>query len=316
MGRNIFQADIIQFWQQFNEKLETLGLKTDAKQEAEMMLNRLSIKDLIGKASASYAGLIPTKNWKLAGRSADMSVVPRRFASSANALIQSNGPVEDSGTQGTCYNCREQGHFSRECPKPRRERPKAAEGTADAASAAVDPAEADTSAVAVAALIREPAAAHLADCLLTPNVDRLLEMALLELLAGAESLPGTDLTASGTTDRLWSGVTTARCGPQAMGRPLTEAPRKGTVKPEKPMPISALWRPRKRRRFFGLRPMPTWRLSTSRRPRWLDMESSRSSALFRSSVSIGSSCRESDLPLRLPFKRSHLRLSPQLSEYL
>jgi hypothetical protein len=75
--------DIIQFRLTFNEKLETLGLKTDAEQEAEMMLNWLSIKDLINKVSESYTGLIQTNNWEPAGRSADTSVVPHKFASSA-----------------------------------------------------------------------------------------------------------------------------------------------------------------------------------------------------------------------------------------
>jgi hypothetical protein len=124
VGRTIFQADVMQFHQKFNDKLETLGLKSDAEKEAEMVSCRLGIKDLIGKVSASYAGLIQNKDWEPAGRSADTPVVPHKYASSANALIQSNGPVQDSGTQGMCYNWSEQGHFSRDCPKPRRGRPQ------------------------------------------------------------------------------------------------------------------------------------------------------------------------------------------------
>jgi hypothetical protein len=37
VGRTIFQADVIQFRQKFNDKLETLGLKSDAEKEAEMV---------------------------------------------------------------------------------------------------------------------------------------------------------------------------------------------------------------------------------------------------------------------------------------
>jgi hypothetical protein len=53
-----------------------------------MVLSRLGINDLIGKVSASYTGLIQTKNWEPAGRSADTLVVPRKFASSANAPVE------------------------------------------------------------------------------------------------------------------------------------------------------------------------------------------------------------------------------------
>jgi hypothetical protein len=126
------------------------------------------------------------------------------------------------------------------------------------AVAAVDPVAAITSAVAGAALIRAPDAALRADCPLEPNADRLLEMALLELLAGVASLPATVRTVCGTTGRPGSGVTTASSGPQATEQPHTRVPNEGAVaKTRKRTPISGLWPLQKRRRFCGSKLMPT-----------------------------------------------------------
>jgi hypothetical protein len=133
---------------------------------------------------------------------------------------------------------------------------KAAEDTT--AVAAVDPVAAITSAVAGAALIRALDAALRADCLPELNADRLPAMELQELSAGAAWLQAIARTACGTTDRPGSGVTTARCGPQATERRPTVAPNEGAVvKTRKHTPISGLSQLQKRRRFCGSRPMPT-----------------------------------------------------------
>jgi hypothetical protein len=170
--------------------------------------------------------------------------------------------------------------------------------------------------MAVAALIKELDGTLHTVCLPKPNTDRLREMALVELLDGVELLQATVLTASGMTDRLGSGVTTASCGLQSMERPHTEVPRTRGPGTRRRMPISVLSPLRKSRRFFGLKPTPTWLLCTFWPRRWKDMEGSKLYGLLQSSVFIGSSCWESDLPLHLLFKRSRPWQSLQLSEYL
>jgi hypothetical protein len=136
---------------------------------------------------------------------------------------------------------------------------KAEEGTT--AVAAADRVAEAISVVAVAEPIREPADALLAASPLAPNADRLPEMALLGPSAGVASLQETVRTACDTMARLGSGATTASCGPLAMERPHTEAPRKGMVaKTRKRMPILDLWPLQKRSRFFGSKRMPTWPL--------------------------------------------------------
>jgi hypothetical protein len=114
---------------------------------------------------------------------------------------------------------------------------KGAEDTTDVAVA--DRAEAATSVVAAAGPIKAQAAVLRGASLLAPNADKVPETALPGPLDGAVSLRATVLTACVGTDRPGSGATTASCGPQATERPLTEAPRKGTVaKTRKRTPIS------------------------------------------------------------------------------
>jgi hypothetical protein len=84
-----------------------------------------------------------------------------------------------------------------------------------------DLAAVDTMAVVAAALLRALADALRAASLLTLSAGRVSKMALQGPLVGAVSLRATIPTACAGTDRLGSGVTTTRCGPQAMEQPLT-----------------------------------------------------------------------------------------------
>jgi hypothetical protein len=102
--------------------------------------------------------------------------------------------------------------------------PKAMSGTTDVAVAVL--AEEGTVLDAEAAApIRVLAVTLLTVCRLAPNATKDAEMELQELSDGAASLWATSRTACALTAKLGSGVTTARCGPQATERPLTMAPR-------------------------------------------------------------------------------------------
>jgi hypothetical protein len=215
MGHTIFQADVIQFRQQFNEKLETLRLKTDAEKEAEMVLSRLGIKDLIGKVSASYASLIQNKNWESAGRSADTSVVPvssRRVCTPSSSRMAPFRTAEEPKARVTTA---ENKATSLEIARNRAENVPKAEDKEEGDTtdvAVVGRAAEDTSAVAAAEPIKAPAGTLLGACPLMKNADRLHEMGPQELSDGAMCLQPIVRTACDMTAKPGSGVTTARCG--------------------------------------------------------------------------------------------------------
>jgi hypothetical protein len=132
------------------------------------------------------------------------------------------------------------------------------EGTTDVDSVAEAPAVESTTAVAAAEPIREPADALPAASLLEPNADKVPETALLGLLVGAVSLQATSHTACAGTDRPGNGVTTARCGPQAMERQPTVAPNEGVVEEAaRHTPTLGLWLLLKHHKSFGSKHTPT-----------------------------------------------------------
>jgi hypothetical protein len=79
-----------------------------------------------GCATQVHSSLLPENNWQPASQTPDSSAAPRQFGSSANALIQMDGPVNHSKNSKEnsvkCFNCGEAGHYSCNCPKAQKDR--------------------------------------------------------------------------------------------------------------------------------------------------------------------------------------------------